>query len=277
MSINLNRVKLTATAMITAVTGATALWAPSQYPRSSTSPAQVVTAKITRGPTVGRTQVRYESEPTSLRWTAVAPALGQRLILGVSGARWAYDVQGGDDVTDARDGLLAQIVASSVNGHQALPGVAVTADGAASILLNASGVPGLLWSPGIRGGEATLTVVSEVDCETETGIADCVLEFQAYVRGPGATAHELLGALGGALRGHDVAAIRERWGVAFRGSLTEPINLDALAGAGWESRAAARLPIAVRSYRAVAVATIETTQLSLTVEDAVLEFEVSAP
>jgi hypothetical protein len=198
-----------------------------------------------------------------LIWRTSGAATAARVGLALTGARWYEDVLGGDTDTTVRDRLLAQLTAPT--GEPAiLPGVAITADGTDGIKLDATGTAGLLWGARAVGPAAvTVSPTSTIHSEVMTGTARCTVEFQAFSRGgQGVEAQELLGALGGSLRSDSMIAIRDAYGVTFGGPLSEPIDLTALAGADWESRASARLTVHVRSYHVIPIAPIETATVS---------------
>lgn len=255
MAVRVDRVQLAIVETIAATTGAVGVWSPSNYPRAPGDGSAVITAKIARGPNLIGLRSFMSAEPTTVTWTVTGASAGDLVGIGLTSARWAYEVQVGDTDTDARDGLLALFSADS----RQLPGVTVSASGADSIVFDSAGAVGALWRSSAIGPSTVVSVVDSnaVDCEVTTGRAEMLLELQAYASA-GPDAASVLADLLGGLVSYDVMATRERLGVIFGGAAGDVVDLTAIAGADFESRASVRISAAMRTYRAVAVDTADT-------------------
>lgn len=247
----------------TAAPSAVYLWAPAEYPSRALG-AAVVTAEIVRGPDVEGMDGGYSSEPTAITWTADgAGDVGDPCGLVIAGWWYASVREAGDDVTDLRDDVLSQLEDA---------GWDATASGAASIEIVAV-APGLLW--GLREvGESTIDLDTVVDCESMTGTARMVVELQAYCGGTARVeAQQLLSQIAGQIGTEDVIQARATRGLAIAG-IDPVINIRAVDGAGWESRAAMRLRCSARSYSARAVGVVDSAVLSAEADTIPIEIEV---
>lgn len=235
------------------------LWAPTNFPRR-TAGGSVVTASVVRGPLFHATSIMQSDEPTVLTWTVDEPTANQRVGLTIAGARWTVDVGAVDTATTARDALLDLFTA------EILPGVTIAASGADAITFDANDVPGLLWRPQSIGALATVTVDESIVCEVSTATAEVVVELQAYAAGRGMSALSILADVAGGLNMDVAAALRLQNGVSLT-SKSELVDLTAIAGADWESRASFRTTWGIRSYKARAIDAIESVELTSSLGD----------
>lgn len=260
MAVILDRVKFGSMALIGLSTSALAAWAPIELPRRPASGQDVITARLVRGPEIRGTRTYFQEEPTTVRWAIAAPTADSRVGISLASARFFADTGAAPTVTTVRDALLAVF---TVDQLRLIPGVTAVADGADAILFTATGgALGRLFCPVAFGPGATAPATVVVDAEVTTGNARGMLEFQAYAAGPGVDAQSLLAELISGLDSHDIAEMRHNIGLAFQGPAGDVIDLTALAGPKWESRASVRLPVSFRSYRAIAVDTIDTITMS---------------
>jgi len=271
--IYLDRVRAAVVAMVRAEAPAAAVtWAPAGYPERALGDT-IVTCRIAGGPVLRSTWSAECDEPTRITWTASGVAVGQRVGIALTGGQWWYEREAGDTDTDVRDALLAKFTGDA----QALPGVTVTASGAASIVFDTGGVPGLLWRPSLIGaGSVSLVVDTSVLSAVDTGTAFVTIELQAFAAGRGLAAHALLGAILGSLSSTDQVERRDALGVSLLGT-TAPADLTALVGADFQSRAACRLTLGIRSYRAVAADAITEVGFTATTDYAATAGTVTAP
>ena len=262
----LDRVKAVAVLAIQRATDAIALWAPSEYPRRPSDASDIITARLARLET-GRLRTGYVDDPTEVLWTAPAAPTASALVgISIAGCRFTASADADPTPTELRDVLFSEIS----NGLRLVPGVTAVTAGADGITL--TGTPGSLYRPCVVGA-GTVSVVSSVESQEALGLARGVLEFEAYAggadgrAGSGPEAFELIARVASALSSQDVLQERERLGVAFNGPMGDAVDLTAQAGPRWESRAAARLPVSLRSYRAIPIGTIESAQISsITIE-----------
>ena len=256
MTIRLDRVQRALVAALRYTTEADAvLWAPAQYPRRALG-SKVVTAKMVRGPLIQHASKYYQDEPTRLTWSISSAVDNDRVGLAATGARWTHDVVPGQSISEVRDALLSQFTS------EVLPGVEVSSSGSGSIRFNASGVPGLLWRPAAIGSNVTVTEDATLGSEVTTAPGLCTIEIQTYAAGRAVESMSLLSKFMGALGSTNLVSIFDALGVSVLGPAGEPIDLTAVAGAEWESRAMARLTTSIRSYYAAAIDTIETVAIT---------------
>lgn len=231
----------------------------SGYPRRPASGADVVGFRIVRGPAITGARKFAVVSPTAVRWTIAAPVADSRVGLSIGGVRYLVDTGAAPTETSVRDLLLADITTIP----ELLPGVTVSSAGADSIDFAADGgAPGLLRCAIALGPGATRTIVSDTTAEVETANARVMLQFTAFAAGAGTTAQSLLGDLAAGLHGNATIALRDRLGVAFEGPAGDIVDLVGKAGPTWESRAALRVPVHLRSYRATAIDYIDTATMA---------------
>lgn len=249
--------------------GIDAVWSRSLYPhRSSDNPCAV--AKVVRGPWQKPADMHESDEPTRVVWTLGAVRSGARVGVSFTGADWTIDTIS-TDITEARDALIA--VFNTDAGIEYLPGVTVTAVGADSIEFDADGVPGLLFTPARIGSAASIEVTAAIPCEVSTAIARVVVELQTYANGGGSDALSILAGINGAMGMSRAAELRHRLGVTYHGC-EEPVDLTAVSGADWESRASTRWQMTVRDYTAHPIDTIETVGAELVAFDGETPIEI---
>jgi hypothetical protein len=235
--------------------GVQCVWDPSTYPRSPTTGGSIVTAKIMRGPTRSQSQRVDRDVPTSMLCTIASPTANTRIGLRVSSVQRHTDLGAAPTTETARDALLGVLNEATI-GPALLPGVTAAAVGADAIRL--TGAIGTLYDASALGPGVTLATEASTYVQLSTGRANALIELQAYAQGRAPVALELLGEVDAALRGIDVDAIEEITGCTFaRHTAGDIVDLTAMAGAEWESRAAVRLAVHLRSMRAVAIEQIE--------------------
>lgn len=258
----IDRLRLAVRRMILAAHPAdvTAVWAPSTFPRSPGADRAIITAQCVRGPTLAQSERRRMTLPTSLLVTIASPTDNARMGLRLSGVQRYADLGAGETATSARDALL-DVLTEPLDAEALLPGVTVAGVGADSIRL--TGAPGTMYEPEAIGPGLTYATESSVRARCLTGRAQAVLEVTAYAGGRAPIAQELLSGVETALRAPTVDAIEQDTGVIFgRHSLGDIVDLTALAGPEWESRAVARIAVSLRAMRAEEIETINTLSMS---------------
>ena len=249
--IPIDRLRYAVTALVETATGATAIWARTEWPRSPSTGANVIAVHAARGPSLRETE-RYSTDaPTSLLWTVAAPVADTRIGIMLAGIQVHADLPGAVDATIARDALLAALELSP----RLLPGVTVAAVSTDSIRI--SGAIGTLYDPDVFGSGCTLTTETTEHAQIVTGRAHAMLELEAFASGSAPTAQQLLGDVALALRGFDIDAIEEATGCTIaRHFAGDVVDLTQQAGDTWQSRASQRLAVHLRGYRAVGIETI---------------------
>lgn len=237
--------------------GVTAVRADATYPRSPSTGGDLVTYRIVRGPSRTQSQRVDRDLPTSILLTFDAsPAANARVGVRLSGTARYADLGAAPTATDARDALGA-VLRAAVVGPALLPDVTITDVGADSLRL--TGVVGSLWDPSVIGSGMTLTTETTAYVQCLTGRAVATVELDAY---SATDARGLLMEIESALRGLAVDAIEDETGAIFaRHPVGEIVNLDALAGPEWESRAVVRIAVSLRTLRAEALEHIETVEI----------------
>ena len=232
---------------------AAVVWAPSTYPRSPSTGGDVITIRAARGPSRAQSLLLDRDTPTSLLLTVPTIAADDRIGLRVADVRRTVDVASGTAATVARDALLAELVLADV-GPALLPGVTAAAVGTDQIRL--TGAAGTMHEPQALG--LTLAVESAAYAQLSTARASALLEVTAYSATRAPDAHGVLMNLEAALRGYDVDAIEDETGCIFaRHPAGEIVDLTALAGPTWESRAVVRIAVSLRTTRAVEIYQID--------------------
>lgn len=247
--------------------GTAFVWAPAEYPRA-TAGASLVAAKILTGPSVdGAASVRVVSLPTAATWTATAATAGSTVVLRASGRAWEYQVQAGDDVTAVRNGMLAAI------GANPMVSASFTSSGAASIAIVADALGDLYGLE--AAGSATMTATASTVAEAQVETVASLIELQAYSTelSPRLGASALLSKIRGGLRLGSAQRTLDAYGLSIRDGFGNVVNLDALSGPSWQSRAALQIRIAQLSIAAEPADLIETVRVDLTVDSLTAEVE----
>lgn len=248
-----------------AVPSAQAVWSPSTYPHGTDVGAVVLQCRAARGPTLARTQRIAQDTPTSVLLTVGSPGASDRFGVRVSDVLRFVDGGG-------RDALLAELQ-DPVRGPALLPGVTAVGVGSDAIRLN--GAAGTLYEPEALGA-VTLTIESTAHAELVTGPAAVVLEIEAWAGARAPIAQSVLLDVSSALRGQDVTEIEEISGCTFgRHPVGDVVDLTALSGPTWESRAVVRVAVSLRSTRATVIE--EITTVGVTLAEPAITTEVSAP
>jgi len=255
MSVPLDRVKAAAMQLVGQTTSALGMWAPVQFPRRPSSDQDVITARMVRGPEIRGTRTFCQDEPLVVTWSIVAPLANRRYGVSLAGTRFFTDASAAPTDAEVRDALVSSIE------PRLLPNVSITPGGTGDIVFS-SASPGRLYCPMAFGSGASVSITDSADAEITTGNARCLLEFQAYSAGPGLGAQAAIADLICGLDSYDVSQLRHILGIAFEGPAGDVVDLTGLAGTEWESRASVRIPVVLRSYRAVPVESIESISLS---------------
>jgi hypothetical protein len=234
----------------------TAVRADATFPRSPSAGGDLVTYRIVRGPSRTQSQRVVLDLPTSLLLTFAAPVENTRIGLRLSDVARYADLGAAPSATDARDALSA-VLSEAVIGPALLPGVTVADVSTEQIRL--TGAAGTMWEPEAIGSGLTLTAETTQFAQCLTARARAVVELEAY---SATDARGLLMEIEAALRGVAVDSVEHATGAIFeRHPVGEIVNLDALAGPAWESRAVVRIAVSLRTLRAEALESIETVSI----------------
>lgn len=240
-AVRLDRLMAGVGASLIAALGSTStvLWAPSEWPVTTTTTGALAVAKLIGGPSsspLGGESVREVELPTEAR--VVLTGAGT-VRLRVAGMWWE---------ATSRDALLAAIAAEPYTEALFAP------DGLDAIEI--AGNLGDLYDLGVSG-PATLTVLATERGVAQTSEVQATVEVQVYAaqRYPHGGAADLLSRWLGTLFLPSSERIFERFGLAVLGPRPGVVDLTTLGGGpDWEGRAAVRLPIGMIS---LAVETLE--------------------
>lgn len=239
-------------------------WAYGEQPRGTGS---LLVLRLLAGPTPGN--VRHA------RGTPIKPAdsivvrvsdvvEGERVGIILNGFGYRYDVPNGATLGSIRDALLASVVAGETD-YGFVTATAVSTDG---ILLTADFLGGLR-SLSLRGSLVSESPVFSGDMVLVTeGTAVMTIGFQAFARDcqPSSGAAAMLGAVLDRFQSVTVADALDEYGLGIwrKG---EVVDLTAIAGAHWESRAALEISFAAKSVFVTPVDSIETVDLTVVAVD----------
>lgn len=251
-------------AFFLAFTGAAPLvgWAYGENPREA---EDLISMSLAAGPAThnrqhARGEILCPADSVRIRVTAVT--VDSRQIIRLNDFDVFHDVTGADTLTTIRDALLAKIDE---------PNVTAVAFGADSIDLTATDLGDLrrLNFPSQDNDLVGENAVFSGDAVLETiGTKVHTLRIQAFShnREPRNDAHSILVEILDRLQKVGVVTEIQTYGVAVWGKGT-PVDLAAIRGANWESRAALDVVIAARSVAVEPVDQIETVN-AITVIDA---------
>ena len=257
-----------------AMPSTTVLWAPSEFPRS-TAGATFLAARILSGPDLdpqGGASRTPATLPTAMLLSVTGNTAGQDIRLELSGRAFVYTIQGGDSITDARDGLLAEI------GSEPMVSATFAASGSDGITITADAI-GDLYNTSIAG-PATLAATASALAIVSTGLVTTRLEVQAYStdRTPRGGALGTLSEIRGRARLPSATSILQIYGLALVGSPGRLIDITALSGPRWETRAAWDVRISQVTFAAEAVDPIEIVNATATTDGgAMFPLQVTSP
>jgi hypothetical protein len=169
----------------------------------------------------------------------------------------------GDTVTDIRDRLVTAIEVDTLETATA------TTSGADTLDLTADSVGGI-WSLELVGALSAGTVTySSGNVLVTEGTQTMLVNVQAFSKSqePRNGASMLIQQCMAALQSPDLVETFTRYGVGVWGK-TNPVDLSAIAGAYWETRASMDITLAVRAIWTRPVETIETVSATLDTTDA---------
>lgn len=257
--------------LTTAATGFTdpvvekAGWAYGQQPYKELlqdNPKTILAYELTSGPTPGvREGAHFDRllKPPDTYLVRFDPVVvGSRVWLRLNGFAHFYDVQGGDTAADIRDAFI-----TSINLEH--PDECVASINDPNELLLTANFLGGLWAlelfGNVLGGDG---VYSDNAVTVTTGREDSVLTLTVHSKGrtlrEGARA--ILDRVVGELRTRRAINELSRYGIAL-GSRGPMINLTALAGPNWESRASIDVNLHTESYIVEPVDLVETVNINL--------------
>lgn len=263
MSVRLDRLQRGLYEALSGVAGSV-LWTMSEVPHEQLDDVDILTLESTAGPThVHRrhSQGTLLAPADSIIVRVDAATVGTRNIVRLNEFDYYYDAIGGDTATDIRDDLLPQIQAGEVGS------VTATADGADGIALAGD----------FLGGLRSLTLLGELSSESEVFSGDAVLVTESTVtflitldaysknREPRNGAMSVIDAAIDQLHSLDVVENLGRYGLGLW-DIIGTTDLSGIAGAHWETRAAANVTVAARTVFVRPVDQIETTTAAVVVE-----------
>ncbi len=243
------------------------VWTYGQVPREQIS-SDLLALTLTAGPSLGfrrSRRGRVLQPATSVVVRVTGTTAGVRNVIRLNDFDYFTDTTGVDTLTTIRDRLLALAIAGE-------PVILPTADGADGVLLTAPTVGDIrtLQLFGELGNDAPVFPIPPDDTVLVTeGTASHLVTVQAYSKGQEPTngAWALCDAALDVLQSDAGVELLGRFGLGLweKGPV---INLSAIAGANWETRAAFDLTIAARSVSVEPIQTIETVNYSIALADA---------
>ena len=255
--------------------GTTVVWAQSGFPRD-TDTGLVFTLRVLAPPSedpIGGGSRSTRLMPTRVTVQIEGATVGESVKLSVSGRSWEYEIEAGDDVEAVRDGLLAAIEAPT------MVSAAFTAVGSDSIQIDATAVGDLhsVWSRGSADGLIDHTVDATTLCEVASADVRTYVEVQAwsYQLAPRLGAPAALSRLMQTRRLTTAVSTLGAYGLAVVGGPPAPIDLSALSGPAWQSRASISFYVSQLALYAEPVESIERVRGTLDLRDAVPDTTVS--
>lgn len=252
MSVRLDRLQRGLYEALSGVTDVVA-WGYGQQPREA---GGLLSLRVLSGPALDQRHARGTLllPGVSLIVRVDEATEDRKLIIRLNGFDYGHEVEAGETVTDIRDDLLAQIQAGEA-GH-----VTATGDGADGIALSADYL-GAIRSLAFVGGDlsAESVVISEDAVLVTEGHATFSIEMQAFARGrePRNGAINIITAALDRLQSPAVSATLDLWGFGLQDKGV-PIDISAIAGTDWESRASCDFTVSAVSVGVEPVDQIET-------------------
>lgn len=235
---------------------ATVVWGPSEYPREQ-GRRQLVAIRMLTGPSdspIGGSYTVTRDLPTAITWRAQTPVPGDTVGLALSGMRWEYVVQAGEDATDARDGLLAVILDTA--GVGPLVSATFEESGAADIAIEGLEI-GDLYQPAAFGTQCTVIVDAEQTALLQISEATSLIEVQTFgLREPMNGAANMMAKLLSRMTLPTSVDLFARFGLSVNPT-GAPASIDALSGPQWESRSALSLRVSQIQMAAEPVELVE--------------------
>ncbi len=236
----------------------TVKWGRDSVQRDSTKASMVSlttsTGALTKGNWRGR---RLLLSPISISFTVTSATIGVLYSLYLNGHPYRHEVTGVETVDDVRDSLLAKVVADSRSPYGAASGASgeliVTGDYAGA-LFQAEALPAPDWT--IAQGATTVTAIRERPSVT-------TLTVGSYSKGVDIFdgASDLDARVDQALSQQKYQTTFANFGVSLQ-SRGAPIDISAIAGAGWETRITRDLGIGMRSISTEVTESIETAAMT---------------
>lgn len=235
-------------------------WARGEQPRDAGE--SLLSMRLMAPPSVlarhgGRVRARAQSATV----TVTGATEGGRNVLQLDGYRHVRDVPAASTVTAERDALKAQL--DDIEAGRVTT-AAVSTD---QITITPVDITAL-WDLQVSGeltGEVTHGGALRVDKRQEQAL----VEIQTFARGKhlAQSAHAILTQALNRLVDHDPMVALAEWGVAVLG-WSPPVDISAIAGAGWETRASSVLTVNMRARYVAKVKRLETVENDFVLENA---------
>lgn len=228
-------------------------------------PEGYVTLTMADGPGPFHRQGKRGTELTPIDTVTIvvdSVEVGKRYGIELNGFNYFTDGVGGDTVDTIRDRLVAAIVADTEETASAAAG------GAGEVDLSANFLGGIRWLS-IYGALSSTNLVRAADSVLVVdGTQTMLVNIQAYhkQREPRNGAWALIQQCVAALQSEDLVERLRRYGVGVWDK-AQPLDLSAIAGGHWESRASMDVTLAARASWVRPVSTIETVEATITAKD----------
>lgn len=256
---------LRALALALTPAGTVCRWSHGEYP-GELDGSVLVTFRLLSGPFtagLGEASGGPVTLPLTATLTITADTEGADAVLRVSGRRFKYRAQSGDDVEAIRDGLLAAI---GDPDDDALVSATFTASGTDQITIAAL-EPGDLYDL-TAYGLASLVVDTSAAIKCSTDDVMTVIDMQVFSRSrfPMDGAAAIMSKLIAAIDLPTARGIMDAYGIDV--SFGRPVALDGLAGPRYVSRQSSTIQVTQVSLIAEASTPVETVESTITVRDA---------
>lgn len=236
-------------------------WADGEQPLEAGS---LLSLSLSAGPVLGFRQHAYGTtlQPAdSITIVVTGATVGSRQIVRLNGFDYRHDVEAGNTATTIRDQLLASIQLGEAGA------VTAAASGADRLALAADFLGGLrrltLHGPDLDSESASFSGAAVLE---RVGSVSHTVTLQAFAKGrsPRNGAAVILDAVLDRLTDVETVAELSRYGVALWDK-GPTVNLDAIAGAHWESRRSIDITVAARTVKVSPVEQIESAQVAVSI------------
>lgn len=240
-----------------AIPSASVVWAPTGFPRAAEGPL-VVTARLLAPPSaspLGGASTPVRMLPTSATVRVLAATAGAGVILRVSGRRWEILVPALATVESVRDALLDAV------GEDPMVSATFVAGGTSRIVITPTTL-GDLYGVSITSdveGMAEVEAMPTTLAEVQLSDVRAYVEIQAWSQDatPRGGAAAALSRLETTRKLQATREVLDVYGLSIIGGVPAPVELDALSGPAWTSRASVSLYIGQIAIAAAAIVPVE--------------------